>query len=148
MGFGKVTGLKDVLNSLEAIGENIETEALQNRIKQEAQVIIDSAKSKVPVNTGNLRDSIGFITDKDSKYRSKVLIGLRQEYYNYYLGIFFEYATEPRITQNGAYRGVLTPRPFMRPALDQNREKVSNGVVKSVLTTVREVAKKHGFKLT
>ena len=148
MGFGKVTGLKDVLDSLEAIGESIETEALQNRIKQESQIIIDSAKSKVPVNTGNLRDSIGFITDKDSKYRSKVLIGLRQEYYNYYLGIFFEYATEPRITKDGAYRGVLTPRPFMRPALDQNREKVSNGVAKAVITTVREVAKKHGFKLT
>ena len=51
MGFGKVTGLKDVLNSLEAIGDSIETEALQNRIKQESQIIIDSAKSFFALNS-------------------------------------------------------------------------------------------------
>lgn len=148
MGFGKVTGIPEVIKSLEAIGANIETEKLQNRIKRESQVVIDTAKAHVPVDTGNLRDSIGFITDKDSKYRSRVLIGLRQEFYNYYLGLFFEFNTEPRISNNGAYRGVLKPRPFMRPALDQNREKVTNGVMNAVLVTVREEAKKQGFKMT
>lgn len=145
-GKSKVNGITEVINSLQSVGAEIENDRLQERIRATSQIIIDTAKSKVPVDTGDLRDSIGFIKSKDSAHKSKVLIGLQKSYYNHYLGVMFEFGTEPRMVKSGAYRGIITPRPFMRPAVDQNREKVINGVKNSLLTTIAEVAKKYGFK--
>jgi HK97 gp10 family phage protein len=141
----KMDGLAEIISALENIGVDVKTEKLQNMIKQEAQCIIDTAKNLAPADTGNLRKSIKFITKLDKQNRERVLIGLDGNYYNHYLGVMFEYGTGPRIQRNGRYTGSLAPRPFMRPALDQNKNKVIEGIIKGVDGMLRDLAKKNNL---
>ena len=143
----KMDGLAEVIAALEKMGVDVKSEKLQNMIKKESQCIIDTAKSLAPVDTGNMRDSIGFITKMDKDNRERVLIGLSGNYYNHYLGVMFEYGTVPRIQEKtGRYTGELgTQRAFMRPAMDQNRNRVIEGIKKGVDQIIADLAKKNNL---
>lgn len=145
MAENNLTGMADVINALQAMGKNIKTQKLQKVIRNSSERIITTAKSLAPVNTGDLRDSIGFITSKDSTNLDKALIGLRREYYNAYLGVMFEYGTAPRFQKNGRYTSSITPTPFMRPALDRNANAVTEDILKGVDSILAELAKKNNL---
>lgn len=140
---GKVTGIEDTIKALKAVGASIEGKELQNVMRNEGRKVITTAKAMAPVDSGDLRDSIGFITSKDDKYKSTVLIGTRRNYYNHYLGVMYEFGTAPRIQKNGRYTGTIEPRPFMRPALDKNKQSIVNGIFNGVSKIVTKLAKKY-----
>ena len=140
-----LTGMADVINALQAMGANIKTPKLQKVIRQSSQRIVNTAKSLAPVDTGDLRDSIGFITSKDNTNLDKALIGLRREYHNAYLGVMVEYGTAPRFQDNGRYTGQIPARPFMRPALDQNANAVTDEILKGVDGILADLAKKNNL---
>jgi len=142
-----ITGMAEVINSLQAMGKNIKTPKLQKVIRQSSQRIINTARSLAPVNTGDLRDSIGFITSKDSTNLDKALIGLRREYYHAYLGVMFEFGTAERFQKNGRHTGVISKsaHPFMRPALDQNANAVTEEILKGVDGILADLAKKNNL---
>jgi HK97 gp10 family phage protein len=138
-----IQGMGEIINALESLGVDVKSQKLQKVLKKSASKIISTAKSMAPIDSGDLRDSIGFITDKDSSNYDKALIGLRKEYYNNYLGVMFEYGTAGRIqSSTGRYTGVIAPRPFMRPALDRNASAVTDEVIKGVDGILRDLAKK------
>jgi HK97 gp10 family phage protein len=143
----KMDGLAEILSALEKMGVDVKSEKLQNMIKKESQCIIDTAKSLAPADTGNMRNSIGFITKMDKDNRERVLIGLNGNYYNHYLGVMFEYGTVARIQEStGRYTGQLgTQRAFMRPAMDQNRNRVIEGIKKGVDQIIADLAKKNNL---
>jgi CRISPR/Cas system CSM-associated protein Csm2 small subunit len=115
-------------------------------LKAQALPIISSAKNLAPKDSGDLAASIGFITGKDKDNKTKVLIGLRKEYYNNYLGPMFEYGTVARIQEKtGRYTGIIEARPFMRPALDQNAGRVTDGIINGVDKILAKLAKKNNL---
>jgi hypothetical protein len=59
----------------------------------------------------------------------------------------FEYGTAPRIQEKtGRYTGELgTQRAFMRPAMDQNRNRVIEGIKKGVDQIIADLAKKNNL---
>jgi len=141
-----VENIAEVINSLKAMGVEIDSPDLQRMLKAQALPIINSAKNLAPKDSGDLAKSIGFITGKDKDNKTKVLIGLRKEYYNNYLGVMFEYGTVSRIQQNtGRYTGIIQARPFMRPALDQNAGKVTDGIINGVDKILSKLAKKNNL---
>ena len=128
------------------MGVEIDSPDLQRMLKAQALPIIQTAQNLAPKETGDLAKSIGFITGKDKDNKTKVLIGLRKEYYNNYLGVMFEYGTVARIQQNtGRYTGIIEARPFMRPALDQNAGKVTDGIINGVDKILAKLAKKNNL---
>ena len=142
----KVENIAEVINSLKAMGVEIDNPDLQRMLKAQALPIINSAKNLAPKDSGDLAKSIGFITGKDKDNKTKVLIGLRKEYYNNYLGVMFEYGTVARIQQDtGRYTGIIEARPFMRPALDQNAGKVTDGIINGVDKILAKLAKKNNL---
>ena len=142
----KVENIAEVINSLKAMGVEIDNPDLQRMLKAQALPIINSAKNLAPKDSGDLAKSIGFITGKDKDNKTKVLIGLRKEYYNNYLGVMFEYGTVARIQQDtGRYTGIIEARPFMRPALDQNAGKVTDGIINGVDKILSKLAKKNNL---
>jgi HK97 gp10 family phage protein len=142
----KVENIAEVINSLKAMGVEIDSPDLQRMLKAQALPIINSAKNLAPKEGGDLAASIGFITGKDKDNKTKVLIGLRKEYYNNYLGVMFEYGTVARIQQDtGRYTGIIEARPFMRPALDQNAGKVTDGIINGVDKILAKLAKKNNL---
>ena len=141
-----VENIAEVINSLKAMGAEIDSPEYQRMLKAQAMPIIQSARSLAPKESGDLAKSIGFITGKDKDNKTKVLIGLRKEYYNNYLGVMFEYGTVARIQQNtGRYTGIIEARPFMRPALDQNSGKVTDGIINGVDKILAKLAKKNNL---
>jgi HK97 gp10 family phage protein len=142
----KVENIAEVINSLKAMGVELDSPDLQRMLKAQALPIINSAKNLAPKEGGDLAASIGFITGKDKDNKTKVLIGLRKEYYNNYLGVMFEYGTVARIQQDtGRYTGIIEARPFMRPALDQNAGKVTDGIINGVDKILSKLAKKNNL---
>lgn len=142
----KVENIAEVINSLKAMGVEIDSPDLQRMLKAQALPIIQTAQNLAPKDSGDLAKSIGFITGKDKDNKTKVLIGLRKEYYNNYLGTMFEYGTVSRIQQStGRYTGIIEARPFMRPALDQNAGKVTDGIINGVDKILSKLAKKNNL---
>ena len=142
----KDENIAEVINSLKAMGVEIDNPDLQRMLKAQALPIIQTAQNLAPKDSGDLAKSIGFITGKDKDNKTKVLIGLRKEYYNNYLGVMFEYGTVSRIQQStGRYTGIIQARPFMRPALDQNAGKVTDGIINGVDKILSKLAKKNNL---
>jgi HK97 gp10 family phage protein len=141
-----IQNIAEVTNALKAMGVEIDSPDLQRMLKAQALPIIQTAQNLAPKESGDLAKSIGFITGKDKDNKTKVLIGLRKEYYNNYLGVMFEYGTVARIQQNtGRYTGIIEARPFMRPALDQNSGKVTDGIINGVDKILAKLAKKNNL---
>ena len=141
-----IQNIAEVTNALKAMGVEIDSPDLQRMLKAQALPIIQTAQNLAPKETGDLAKSIGFITGKDKDNKTKVLIGLRKEYYNNYLGVMFEYGTVARIQQStGRYTGIIEARPFMRPALDQNAGKVTDGIINGVDKILAKLAKKNNL---
>jgi len=141
-----VENIAEVIDALKAMGVEIDNPEFQRMLKSQALPIISSAKNLAPKEGGDLAASIGFITGKDKDNKTKVLIGLRKEYYNNYLGPMFEYGTVARIQEKtGRYTGIIEARPFMRPALDQNAGKVTDGIINGVDKILAKLAKKNNL---
>jgi HK97 gp10 family phage protein len=141
-----VENIAEVIDALKAMGVEIDNPEFQRMLKAQALPIIQSAKNLAPKDSGDLAASIGFITGKDKDNKTKVLIGLRKEYYNNYLGPMFEYGTVARIQEKtGRYTGIIEARPFMRPALDQNAGRVTDGIINGVDKILAKLAKKNNL---
>lgn len=141
-----VQNIAEVINSLKAMGAEIDSPEYQRMLKAQAMPIIQAAQNLAPKESGDLAKSIGFITGKDKDNKTKVLIGLRKEYYNNYLGPMFEFGTVGRIQEKtGRYTGIIEARPFMRPALDQNAGRVIEGIINGVDKILAKLAKKNNL---
>jgi hypothetical protein len=101
----------------------------------------------VPVDTGDLRDSIGFINSKDNANFDKALIGLRKEYHNNYLGVMYEYGVPTSRIQatTGRYTGSIAPVRFMQRAVDSNATSVEENIIKGVDQIIADLAKKNNL---
>jgi HK97 gp10 family phage protein len=142
----KMDGMPEIIEALKNMGVSLETKEMQDMLKREAQPIIETARRLAPNDTGNLRQSIQFITRMDKQNRTKVLIGPHGNWYNHYLGVMFEYGTVSRIQEKtGRYTGMIEARPFMRPALDQNAGKVTDGIINGVDKILAKLAKKNNL---
>ncbi len=142
----KIDGLAETLEALKAMGVSVKSRKLQQVLKKSASPIIATAKSLVPVDTGDLRDSIGFINSKDNQNFDKALIGLRKEYHNNYLGVMYEYGTVERIqSSTGRYTGAIAPVRFMQRAVDSNATSVEGNIMKGVDQIIADLAKKNNL---
>lgn len=136
-----IEGLDKLLKKLEETGNAITQDEAKKIVRDEAKVIIISAQSKAP--STDIKNSIGFIEKNEQKFTKTVLIGPR--YYGSFRGQLahtFEYGTAPRYTKDGKYRGHITARPFMRPALDANASNIVTNVTKRIFKLATDKFKK------
>lgn len=122
-------GDKKLVENLKKINRTASGRALRRAAKQGAEVIVQEAKRRAPVDTGLLRKSI---RSKFKKRRSEsvtVEIGPSEKAY---YGYFVEFGTSK-----------MAARPFLRPAADacyrQAAEETKQAVVEAVLEEVAKV---------
>jgi HK97 gp10 family phage protein len=82
-----------------------------------AELVVEAAKARVPVETGRLRDAI-HIEHKERGNGIYVVAGDREAFY----GLFVEH---------GSARGV-PPHPFLVPALEENRGRIQDLVGEAI----------------
>lgn len=122
----KIEGLDDVLNRIEKLGDTSNIEAT---LSQACALVERSAKQKAPKDTGELRRSI---TSKIEGTQGIVYTPLEYApYVEYGTGLFAENGGRKDVPWNyqddkGNWHSTSgqKPQPFMRPALNENREKI------------------------
>ena len=122
----EIEGLDDVLNRIEKLGDTSNIEAA---LSQACALVERSAKQKAPKDTGELRRSK---TSKIEGTQGIVYTPLEYApYVEYGTGLFAENGGRKDVPWNyqddkGNWHSTSgqKPQPFMRPALNENREKI------------------------
>lgn len=120
-------GLEEVLNSIDSLAD---LEELQSALGKACAVVEASAKQKAPKDTGALARSI---TSKIEDTEGIIFTPLEYApYVEYGTGLFAEEGgrSTPWTYKDDKGEWHRTsgqkPHPFMRPALEENREKIIN----------------------
>lgn len=127
-------GLEEVLREF----ENIDTDNLENGLKKACALVERSAKQKAPKGNGELRRSI---TSKVEDKEGIIFTPLEYApYVEYGTGLFAENGGRTDVPwryedDRGEWHitSGMHPRPYMRPALNENREKILE-IIKENLT--------------
>ena len=122
-------------------------------LELEGEIFVRLAKSKIQDNTGNLRNSIGFINRSSrGKYPSTRLIGARvYGGFKGYHAHLLEYGTVKREYKSknnkSHYTGSSPAKPFMRPAYDEGKQQFIQGVTLRVEKYIKNIATKAGIEI-
>ena len=123
-------GLEEVLNSLEELADPAKFEAAVGRA---CALVEREAKIKAPKDTGALRRSIESKIDNDGTDIKGVVFTTLEyaPYIEYGTGLFAESGGRADVPwsyqdDKGEWHTTsgIHPQPFMRPALDENREQI------------------------
>jgi len=112
-----VEGAEEVIQMLKDMGKAAE-EVLEQAADAGGRLALLEAKRRCPVRTGRLKESLHLQNGKKTEIKADVKIQPgKKEYY----GTFVELGTKR-----------MPARPFMRPAVDENKERISEAVTKEV----------------
>ena len=122
----KIEGLNAVIDSIEGLGD---LKGLQAALGKACALVERSAKQKAPKDTGELRRSI---TSKVEGTDGIIYTPLEYApYVEYGTGLFAEEGGRMNVPWNyqddkGEWHSTSgqKPQPFMRPALDENRQQI------------------------
>lgn len=143
--------LQEVLNTLPA---KVEKNIMRAALRQGANIIRDAAREKAPKDTGALRKSIKVsTTGKRGEVIARIRAGDNKAYYAHMV----EYGTAPHsitVGQDGTALAVpgnpvrsvnhpgAAPKPYMRPAIDENVEAATRRVGEVIR---QRLSQKHGI---
>ena len=111
----KLEGAEELERQLKGLDETLRKKAYRKALTKGANVVLKSAKEKVPVDTGNLKRSLAKKVTV-SKREHSARIGWtqgKQAKHDAYYGHMVEYGTMRSAAQ-----------PFMRPSLDNHEDDV------------------------
>jgi HK97 gp10 family phage protein len=120
-----VRGDKEILAYLKTLDKEVK-DILSEAAEAGAKIVYDDARSNVPVDTGNLRESIEMKEGKKTEKRAiwQVRINLKKAFY----GAFVELGTKNR-----------PARPFLRRAVDRNKRRIGDKVIDVIKNKIKKV---------
>lgn len=118
-----------VIDNLNKMKNRASDKIVGQIVRQESKIILASARARVPVGSGLLRSQIGFIRKNDSRYPTTALIGVNYRGEGKKRGTSAYYA---HIVEHGGKTIRRTARPFMKPAIEMHRARVSANIIKRV----------------
>lgn len=118
---GSITGASDAVRKLRELGEHVLTEA-KMALHEGAMLVVADAKSRVPVKTGKLKESIKAVSLEDGAVYELSADARNSNGISY--GQFVEFS--PKIA-----------KPFLYPAMDANRNIIANDVKNAIQDAIR-----------
>lgn len=134
-----IQNLDGVLAAIEELGDTAE---VRNALGKACAVVERAAKEKAPKDTGELRRSItSKVEERDGKIEGVIFTPLEYApYVEYGTGLFAEQGGRKDVPWNyqddkGEWHRTSGqhPQPFMRPALNENRDKIAR-IIKEALS--------------
>ena len=116
-----LTGQEELLSNLKKLGSKL-GDGLEAAVKAGALLIQNMAKEKAPFKTGNLRRSIHMETTEKTGERAVVQVGTNVIY-----AAPQEFGTS-----------TIPAHPYLRPALDKNKDKVPKEIGEALADIVRK----------
>lgn len=148
-----ITGLAELNRVLQELPAKIEGRILRGAMRAGQKVILDAAKSNVPVQSGALRGSLRITTrSKGGKVSATLVAGNKKAFYAHMV----EFGTarhfiKPKKTKSLFFAGLARqvvdhpgagPSPFMRPAFDASSEQALTAVRDYIATRIpKELAR-------
>jgi HK97 gp10 family phage protein len=135
----KIEGMDEILEALKKV-ENVE--AVEAALGRACALVERAAKEKAPKGTGELRRSItSMVEEQDGELVGVIYTPLEYApYVEYGTGLFAEEGGRQDVPwhyqdDEGNWHSTsgMEPRPYMRPALDENRDKIVK-ILKEALT--------------
>lgn len=126
----EVEGLKHLESQLLKLGKKVASKELKKALAKSVRPTIKDAKAFVPVNTGGLRQSIGYAT-RQGKYKNIATVFVGPKPANKKAVELANIGRSKKI--KGVFYGHIVelgygrqrPQPFLRPAFDGNAEKAT-----------------------
>lgn len=134
----RLKGGKELHALLQQLPVEVETKILRSAMGRAARVLRDEARAIAPLETGTMKKAIR--STRNTK-KGQVIAKVKMLGKHSYLGLLMEYGVKPhvitarnggtlRIGRNTVGKSVRHPghasRPFLRPALDMNADRIIN----------------------
>jgi len=120
---------EEIVMNLEKLEKKIQRKFVRKAMREGAKVLLNEARARVPVRTGNLKKSLG-INTRTKKGNIEMYVSPRKGgKYDGYYGLFVELGTKK-----------MSARPFLRPAFEAKGEeavKVFRNTLKRLLDEYR-----------
>lgn len=152
--------IKKKINGDQFKNLGIPSGVMGDMIERAGQIFVSLAKSKVTVNTGNLRESIGFIErdNRGSKLAFRMIGARVYGGYNGYHAHLLEEGTSNRnasrkkkrkVTNDGKklLPNVMPAHAFMLPAFDQGRKVFIDSMEAQIKNYIEANAKAAGLQI-
>ena len=114
---GSVSGAKELAKDLKEMGENAK-DILTKAANAGGQIALTDARKNCPVRTGALRNSLKIRISKESEVKAEVTIDYDK---SLKYGTFVELGVKGR-----------APNPFLRNAIDNNIQQISDAITEAV----------------
>lgn len=144
MSYININGGKELIEALRTFPEKIQRKVMQQALLDGARIIAEEAKQNVPVDSGDLKNSIKALRGGNKNKKGQIMARVRAGNKKAYYAHMIEFGTAAHVikSKNGGMlkftasdgKTVKTPSvnhpgikasPFMRPALDvKEREAV------------------------
>jgi len=106
-----IEGADELIRKFKNLSDELMLDALAKASAKGAELVKDATKAKAPRDTGKLAE--GIAVTKNAKGKKGVLSEVSTADPDTYYGVFHEYGTAK-----------MPKHPFMRPALDENQNKI------------------------
>lgn len=123
----QIKGLRELDAALKRLPERTAAKVTGNALAAGGRVVRDEAKLAVPVDTGELRDSI-------------VVRRARGRAGQVFVGFLKPTSRRAHLTEFGTSRA--SPKPFMRPALDVSRRAAINAIARRLMRGITAEVRK------
>ena len=127
----ELVGTKELEKAFKDMEADMRNRLAENAASKAGDMVVQDAKALAPVDTEALRDSIGKEI-KRGKRGSFVQVGSTigdtSQAHGYY-AFFIEYGTSK-----------MAPKPFLRPALDKNRNTIMQIFTREIMSAVEKVS--------
>lgn len=131
-----VTGAKEIDAVLKGMPLELSHKVLGQAHADASKPLVDRAKLLAPEGAnGNLVDSIGSEREniKTANTIGQVNVGPRRgRRYKGQAAHLVEYGTKQRYNRKGAYRGIMSRKPFMKPAFESTKAEIQNRIATSL----------------
>ncbi|CAM3091758.1 HK97-gp10 family putative phage morphogenesis protein [Paracoccus nototheniae] len=159
-----IDGLADLEKALGNLTKAVSKNVLRSSMREAAAPMVDMAKSLVPVDDGELRDSIiiGGLLNKSQKSKHRKLTKDERSSIELFVGPSYklgaggrhghlvEFGTSPHLN-SGQFKGTkhpgTAPQPFMRPTYDREAQPTVERLKPILWRKIDQIAKREARKL-
>lgn len=131
----RIDGLSETLEALRELPKATARNVVVRVLKKRGQPIADKARRLAPVESGKLRSSVGVSTKLTRRQRSLHTKAGPQD-----VEVFVGAGPQPQahMQEFGTFKD--RPQPFMRPAWDDNKGELIDGIAKDLWDEIAKAA--------
>lgn len=145
-----LTGLREIDEVLIGLKPQFNHRILQAAHAEAAKPMVEKERQLAPVDTGKLAKSPGVVKPSFSKAQTlgEVIVGPRRGRFGGNVGHLMEFGTKPRVNKSGAYRGYVSPEPFVKPTFEQTHNtvlgRIQLALAQKTLAFMKRIIRKNG----